>query len=253
MFNRTWRDSKIKLMGWIWMVSATTTAWSWSGGTHREIASRALAGLSPLSRKTGRWYRRSLLRGAVAPDHPGEGWIPAQCHVLDGFEGPRGGIQGTVEKLETWLREHPTRDAEWWFQAGRLCHLIGDLCQPLHTGRSPGEKKVHSRYEKWTQGLPWPPTQRVAVGTASSLEALALRGHKRYNFLMETYGDMARRGELALSTREWLDLAVQETSARWRALGRPPKSIFGPPLGWMYSAGLWLFLLERRLRAEVRG
>lgn len=225
---------------------------AWSARSHQEIARRALAGLDPVSRKLGRWHRRSLERGARAPDFPGEGWIPAQYHVLDGREHPRRNMAQVVEDLETWLRESPRRDGAWWFQAGRLSHLIADLVQPMHTDRSPEEGRVHAAYEAWAEALPWGPVPDLERARALPLGDLAIRGRRDYADLVRDFESQRGGPDLARRSREWLDLAVQQTAARWRSLGDPPAD----PLGencWGILALAWFGLLERRLRGGVRG
>lgn len=230
------------------------SARGWSAATHRRVARRALGLLTPALRAQGRGHLDRFLEGAVAPDQRRAGWIPPRAHVFHREDAARrGGLAGrAVAGLEAWLRAQPTRGAAWWFQAGRLAHLVADLAQPLHTATSPEERPMHAAFEAWSARLSWP---RRAPGVLREeplpLEEVARRGRREYRRVVEQFGDPARRRALARRTRVWRGFAVQQVAARLNALGEASPQDSLPGRDWLLAAIAWWSLLELRLRARA--
>lgn len=237
---------------------AVGSAFPWSAATHREVGLLALERLPVGSRPASREARRAYRAGTAAPDRAGaEGWVPARHHVIHDGDRPEDGAEATVWALEDWLRaRRDQRDPAWWFQAGRLAHLVADLCQPLHTAQVPDEGAVHGRFERWVAGLAWEPgAYRSALGGEGAgptpLTRLAEAGRREYPALMRRLRERDESPALARRARVWRRRAVREVAARLVALGegagaRRGTGRRGP--GYLALAITWWALLRRRSR-----
>jgi hypothetical protein len=135
-----------RFAGWwaVWLVllwvPGRADAWAW--GVHRQIALRAME-----------------ILGKELPlppaDARGKGHLPPTDHIYhvtaDRRGWHRGGAPRKVQEILWRLSAEVLTDREFVFELGRICHLMADLCQPLHTdgsAREPLARQVHPRYEK---------------------------------------------------------------------------------------------------------
>ena len=170
-----------------------------------------------------------------------------------------------VEKLEKDLLQRDLVDHDWWFQAGRLVHLISDLAQPLHTDRNPVEKKVHGPYEAWLNQMlikgksaeyfqklsnQSEPTRYTEASKMKPMPwiALAAKSHQDYHFLLKNFRSRITRPKVRLRTQLWLELAVRQSAKRLdrilrlRQIGSQVSDSVKP---WQVNDAVWLiaFLL----------
>ncbi|MBI3890011.1 MAG: zinc dependent phospholipase C family protein [Candidatus Wallbacteria bacterium] len=238
---------------WVLLLATAqpTAARGWSAVTHRAIAARAA---ERLGGELGRLLldrRAALLDGAVAPDRRGRGHIPSQDHVwhaLASADGTHFGNGPGRAASMLWMlanRGAPS-PADAAFELGRVCHVVADLNQPLHTdgGREhPYESRYHSRYEKDVERL-WDALESAATGTAPSaepgesvgrvesnapadtacsspasfLEGRAIRAHAGYLAVEAAYLGGGGLVDIEELTRKQLEASVAATVALWRTL-----------------------------------
>ncbi len=205
----------------------------------------------------------------MAPDRRHRpGFIPPQAHVLHEADGPHQGMEPVVRRLEAWLVHQPNRDSDWWFHLGRLGHLLGDLCQPLHTATSASEKAMHSRYERYAASLPWGKRDErggtglpredpaslsgdPAVSSTPYPKALkdwAREGRREYEPLVRRFGERDSRPWLFRRTQIWRWRAVVLVAQRFeRVCVANQKPSRAWPWRWLVLWWLWLDLLNRRM------
>lgn len=231
---------------------------AWSAPTHRRIALHALRRLPAARRPPTLAAREAFLLGVDAPDRHGDGWIPSRAHVLHPDQDPGGGLAArTVGRLVAWLREADRRDLRWWFHAGRLCHLVADLAQPMHSASDPRERRWHAGYERWANRLePAAPTRadraRPSPLTEPGLLALARASRADYAGLLEGL-EGGRRDQLAGPTRGWMARGVAATGRALAGLEGPADADHG---AWWVAVLCWgalAWAARRREAASLRG
>lgn len=232
------------------LVSSKLGAWGWRA--HQTIGIHALRQLPQRLRRAGRRHQDEYLDGIRGPDRIGHrGYLPSTLHVLDDWGEPeREPIHAAVARLEERLRQLDPEASEWWFQAGRLVHLVSDLSQPLHTDRHPLERKVHGPFEAWVDkriraGAPlgWFPSPRtLALREPRSLLELARDSRRDYLRLMELFPSRLTRSKLERDLARWLPRAVQESARRIARVGRTSgaKASWGGSLPRLQELVLWL-------------
>jgi hypothetical protein len=227
----------------------------WSAPTHREIGLLALERLPPEDRPRTDRRRAAFRAGTVAPDQRGSpGWVPPRRHVLHAGDRPGESAEGVVHLLEEWLaRPGLPRDEDWWFQAGRLAHLVADLCLPLHTDGHPQEGRVHGSFERKVAGLVWEEGayREVRPGRAPTpLGRLAAAGRQEFPDLLEDLLGGAPRPVWEERARRWRRRAVREVAARLGALdatrGEGGRGTGRPGLAYLVVVIAWGVLLRCR-------
>lgn len=230
-----------------------SSARPWSAPTHREVGLLALERLPADARPTTREERQAFRRGTVAPDRRGQpGWIPPRQHVLHRGDPARRSAEEPVQQLEAWLRRRTLRrDPEWWFQAGRLAHLVADLCLPLHTASHPEEGRVHSPFERRVAALPWEAgafREEGVLGPPTPLRRLAAVGRRSYPALLQDLLAHDESPSLERRARLWRRRAVREVAARLGALGGEHREEAEGGLAYLGWVLAWWLLLRRRSR-----
>ncbi len=246
---------------------APPRALAWSAPTHRLIAARAAERLGgPLGRLLLA-HRRELLAGAVAPDTRGPGAIPAADHVYHPDDpAPLPGAPARAASMMWALANGgPVTPAALAFELGRVCHLVADLAQPLHTAGGaahPREKTYHSRFERdvvpSAAALQPPscPFAPATLGVEPFLRRLATDSHRLYEPIEAAYlGGGGFPAVEGLALGQVLE-AMTATIGVWRAypsdsLAAPPSSAWG--VAGRYTAVLLGYLaLLRPRRAWLR-
>jgi hypothetical protein len=130
------------------------------------------------------------------------------------------------------VRGDELSDAELVFELGRLCHLVADLCQPLHADGGPDhptEKRVHPRYERdvdrrLVELMVRADRSKLPVefpgldlrGWSRTLERIALRSREQYEVVLGAYDRGKGLQDLEELTAQRLRVAVVATVALWR-------------------------------------
>jgi hypothetical protein len=212
-----------------------------------------------------------LWRAAVAPDARGPGHLPPQDHVfhvtLDRRGRRFGGAPRRVQELAWKLMSEDLPDDQVVFELGRLCHLVADLCQPLHADgqqRNPEEPRIHPRYEQdadrdrslaTVAPLLRAPGEGPAGGWETHMEGLARAAALDYDAVCDAYQRGVGYAALGGVTRRGVERAVGETVALWRAIlarrGRE-RRLRRDAARWAYLA-VPLVLLWYAVRGRVSG
>jgi len=141
--------------------------------THHKLALDALRHLQ--CDEAAQWtdliisQHAAYLEGAKAPDDDFKDFKNHVLHVKENFWG------GAVSSTEHWYGQFidHLRSSEWKdaaYAAGVLSHYYSDVCDPLHTDASRGERPwIHRRFERPVARLLGSSTpnrlQRKAAGT----------------------------------------------------------------------------------------
>jgi hypothetical protein len=249
------------------LADAPASAVAWSAPTHRLIAARAAERVGGPLGALLLAHRRELLAGAVAPDTRGLGGIPASDHIFHpGESNPLPGAPARAASMMWALANRgPVDPASLAFEFGRVCHLVADLAQPLHTdggAAHPREKTYHSRFERdvvaSAAALCFPPLldAPAAVGVDAFLRRLATEAHRLYGPLETAYLDGEGFPAVEGLALQQVLVAVAATVSVWRS--HPQGRTDGlPASGWQfagrYSAVLLGYLtLCRPRRAWLR-
>ena len=250
----------------LWLAAAApASGWAWS--VHRLVAFRAMQAVgSDLPLPPARAWP-VLWRAAVAPDAQGPGRLPPQDHVFHVPSSPRAKPFGNgprrIQELTWRLMSEDLPDDQVVFELGRLCHLVADLAQPLHTdgkSRNPDEGRIHPKYESDADadrelgavaGPPPPPPQPPVWaagegdtnGWESRMEALARESWRDYDAICGAYapssaGQVPGYPAARAITRLRVEKALAQTVLLWRAIlarrGRANRL--------RREAGTWAFL-----------
>jgi hypothetical protein len=141
------------MVGWL-ACAGPACGWGWS--VHRLIAFRAMQALAGERLLAPERAWPVLWKSVVAPDdRKARGYMPAEDHVFHVTPEAGGRRFGRAprraQEIAWRLTSEALDDEETLHELGRLCHLVADLCQPLHADgkrRNPREREVHAPYER---------------------------------------------------------------------------------------------------------
>lgn len=191
---------------WVLLLVAAGPAFGWGWRVHRLIAYRAAQALVerlPRSERAWKW----LWEGAVAPDARGIGNIPSRDHVYHVTPPAFGGAPQVVQRMLWQLLSEEMPEERLLFEMGRICHLVGDLAQPLHTDgtrRCAQEEEFHGLFEKAVDAdleiarlvpvpeapawkAAWEPQDASVLDWDAKLVALARESNRDYERVCEAY------------------------------------------------------------------
>lgn len=225
--------ASVAILAW---VVAPPAAWGWANGanrgdgygTHDWVLDQGLS--IAQGRGGGAWVDRAT--ALAATDDPDTRLHDFVNHVYQTTghvygSAPRR-VQALSDRAIAQLRGGDRVGAS--VTLGLLAHYYGDVCNPLHTDQTPGEKKIHSRYETrvnsdtdepgentaWVIPLSESPTTDESARTI----AAAAHAHLSYTELVEDYSANGYDARVRAITTESLSSAANGVAAIIDDIGR---------------------------------
>jgi len=189
-------------------------------GTHDWVLQEAYR----LARDAGcRWLRLPV--ALKHTDDPDTRLHDYYHHIYDVWGGRYGDAPDRVAQLFAravrQLDRGSPRRASITF--GLLAHYYADVCNPMHTGQSTLEERIHSSYEDavdWRTDTVGKNRAWVRAGTvkarrsaAAATRSAAARAHVSYRRLVRQYAAHGYNGRVSAITRQCLRRAAHDLAA----------------------------------------